>query len=228
MMAVIAIALVLGMSVYLTGKSLFNNWLTNSYNSQEEKAARYESYIDNLQEYVTRNDVSSTDTKDITRWMNNNRNVYLFLYKDGQLFFDGSMEELPDKGGNNSETADPEKPSGEGWKSGIENPLYKKGEGEPYVRTVTLKNDSLVTSGTYIRNYEVDGKIYHHIIDPVTLAPENRYLSLTVQTAHSGIADALSTAIFNMDLSEAEAFVSELEGVEVTLVFNDGSHKVLP
>ena len=121
-----------------------------------------------------------------------------------------------------------EKPSGEGWKSGIENPLYKKGEGEPYVRTVTLKNDSLVTSGTYIRNYEVDGKIYHHIIDPVTLAPENRYLSLTVQTAHSGIADALSTAIFNMDLSEAEAFVSELEGVEVTLVFNDGSHKVLP
>ena len=107
MLAVISIAVILGTGVYLTGKTLFNNWLTNSYNSQEEKAERYESYINDLQDYITKNEVSSTDTKDITRWMNNNRNVYLFLYKDGQLFFDGSMEDAPlEDGGADTEAPD--------------------------------------------------------------------------------------------------------------------------
>ena len=107
MLAVISIAVILGTGVYLTGKTLFNNWLTNSYNSQEEKAERYESYINDLQDYITKNEVSSTDTKDITRWMNNNRNVYLFLYKDGQLFFDGSMEDVPlEDGGADTEAPD--------------------------------------------------------------------------------------------------------------------------
>ena len=107
MLAVISIAVILGTGVYLTGKTLFNNWLTNSYNSQEEKAERYESYINDLQDYITKNEVSSTDTKDITRWMNNNRNVYLFLYKDGQLFFDGSMEDAPEEDdGDDTEAPD--------------------------------------------------------------------------------------------------------------------------
>jgi thiamine biosynthesis lipoprotein ApbE len=58
--------------------------------------------------------------------------------------------------------------------------------------------------------------------------PENRYLSVSVQTSHSGVADALSTAIFNMDEAEAESFVKSFEeNIEVTLVFPDGSVKVL-
>ena len=120
-----------------------------------------------------------------------------------------------------------EKPNGDGWKSGIKNPLYPDSSEEPYVRAVTLKNASLVTSGVYERYYVVDGIRYHHIIDPVTLMPENRYLSVTVQADHSGLSDALSTAIFNMDYDEAEKLVSELNGVEVTLVFGDGTYKVL-
>jgi len=120
------------------------------------------------------------------------------------------------------------KPSGNGWESGIRNPLYYEGEKEPYVRTVTLLDGSLVTSGVYERYYTVDGKRYHHIIDPETLMPEYRYLSVTVQTDDSGVADALSTAIFNMDLPEAEAFLSELgREAEVTLVLPDGSVKIL-
>ena len=119
------------------------------------------------------------------------------------------------------------KPSGEGWKSGIRNPLYFEGDQNPYTRTVMLLDDSLVTSGVYERYYTVDGVRYHHIIDPVSLMPENRYLSVSVQTSHSGVADALSTAIFNMSESEAQALVSSLEEIEVTLVFADGSYKIL-
>ena len=119
------------------------------------------------------------------------------------------------------------KPSGEGWKSGIRNPLYFDGDEKPYTRTVTLLDGSLVTSGVYERYHTVDGIRYHHIIDPASLRPENRYLSVSVQTSHSGVADALSTAIFNMSEEEAEAFVSALENTEVTLIFADGSYKVL-
>ncbi len=119
------------------------------------------------------------------------------------------------------------KPNGDGWAGAIRNPLYFEGDEEPYSRTVTLLDDSLVTSGVYERYFVVDGVRYHHIIDPETLMPESRYLSVSVQTSHSGVADALSTAIFNMDLEEAEAFVSTLEKTEVTLIFNDGSYKVL-
>ena len=118
--------------------------------------------------------------------------------------------------------------SGKGWESKIRNPLSLEGEAEPYVRTVTLLDDSLVTSGVYERYYVADGKRYHHIIDTETLMPENRYLSVSVQTSHSGVADALSTAIFNMDEAEAESFVKSFEeNIEVTLVFPDGSVKVL-
>lgn len=120
------------------------------------------------------------------------------------------------------------KPSGKGWESGIRNPLYYEGGEDPYVRTVTLIDASLVTSGVYERYYTIDGKRYHHIIDPETLMPEYRYLSVTVHTADSGIADALSTAIFNMDLSAAEAFVAALgKEAEITLVLPDGNAKIL-
>ncbi len=120
------------------------------------------------------------------------------------------------------------KPSGNGWNSGIRNPLYiLEGADEPYSRTVTIADESLVTSGVYERYYTVDGKKYHHIIDTETLMPVSRYLSVTVKTSHSGVADALSTAIFNMEPDEAESFVSTLDNIEVTLIFADGSVKVI-
>ena len=120
------------------------------------------------------------------------------------------------------------KSDGSGWSSGIKNPLYADGDSsEPYVRTVTLSGDALVTSGVYERNYTVDGVRYHHIIDPKTLMPENRYLSVTVQCGSSAVADALSTAVFNMDISEVEKFIKTLSDTELTLVLPDGSVRVL-
>ena len=132
-----------------------------------------------------------------------------------------------DLGGNLSAVGS--KPSGEGWNSGIRNPLYAEGKSDtPYARTVTLLDDSLVTSGVYERYHTVDGKRYHHIIDTKTLMPESRYLSVSIQTSHSGVADALSTAIFNMTFEDAQAFITSFpEALEVTFIFSDGSVEVL-
>ena len=112
------------------------------------------------------------------------------------------------------------KPDG-GWKVAVEDP--DSSGSQAYVALIEMNGGSLVTSGSYQRWYEVGGVRYHHIIDGETLQPENRFLSVTIRTADSGAADALSTAVFNMDPSEGLQFVDHLEGVEALWVLNDKS-----
>ena len=118
-----------------------------------------------------------------------------------------------------------EKLGGGEFTAGIRNPdLYSE---EPYVRRLDIKNCSLVTSAVDQRFYTVGGVRYHHIIDKDTLMPENNYLSVSVMTESSAVADALSTALFNMSVNEGQALINMLSGVEVTYVLNDGSIKVI-
>lgn len=110
----------------------------------------------------------------------------------------------------------------EPWKVGIENPDTSKQEENPHIEYLKMSDMSLVTSGCYQRFYEVDGKNYHHIIDPVTLHPGERYLSVSVLTKDSGLGDALSTSLFLMDVEEGKRIVDSLEDVEVMWVMPDG------
>ena len=105
------------------------------------------------------------------------------------------------------------------WLIAIQNPDTESDTA--YIDKVEVEDASLVTSGVYQRYYQVDGKNYHHIIDPDTLMPEDRYLSLTIKTKDSGLADALSTGVFNMSFDEGKALVESMEGVEALWVFPD-------
>ena len=117
------------------------------------------------------------------------------------------------------------KPDGSAWTVGIENPDREDGE-NPYIAYLTLKGQSLVTSGSYQRFYTVDGKNYHHIIDPDTLMPAEKYLSVSVLCNDSGMADALSTALFNMDHEDGVRLVNTLSDVHVLWVLTDGEVKM--
>ncbi|MBQ8497267.1 MAG: FAD:protein FMN transferase [Clostridia bacterium] len=115
------------------------------------------------------------------------------------------------------------KANGEKWTAGIENP---EDDGDmPYLEYLYLAGESVVTSGSYQRYYTVDGKDYHHIIDPETLMPAENYRSVSVVCNDSGLGDALSTALFCMDFEEGLRLVESLSDVEAMWVLTDGTKK---
>ena len=73
----------------------------------------------------------------------------------------------------------------------------------------------MVTSGTYQRYFEYDGKIFHHIINPENGYPkEANYSAVTIQTDSSLLADCLSTACFVLGMDKgielAEKYNAEI------------------
>lgn len=113
------------------------------------------------------------------------------------------------------------KPGGEKWNVGIQNPDLSSSEN--YLHRLAISDMSLVTSGTYQRYYTVNGKEYHHIIHPELLMPWDEYVSVSILCPDSGLADALSTAVFNMELDEGMAFVESLDHVEAMWLKPDGT-----
>ncbi|MEA5050376.1 MAG: FAD:protein FMN transferase [Oscillospiraceae bacterium] len=114
------------------------------------------------------------------------------------------------------------KADGTDWTVGIENP-WSTSDTDTYLLTVGIRDMSVVTSGSYQRYYTVNGVQYHHIIDPQTLYPKNEYVSVTVLAHDSGLADALSTALFNSEYEDGLALVRSLDGVEAMWVYADGT-----
>ena len=114
------------------------------------------------------------------------------------------------------------KPKDEPYLAGIENPT----EGEGLRGSVELSGYALVTSGSYQRYFTVNETKYHHIIHPKTLYPENYCLSVSVLCPDSGVADALSTALFSMSVEDGMELLKKRDDVEVIWLFPDGSTKM--
>lgn len=89
------------------------------------------------------------------------------------------------------------------WVIGVQDPDHA----DQNLHTIYVSGGAVVTSGDYQRAYVVDGKAYHHIIDPETLMPAAYWRSVTILCPDSGLADALSTALFLMPLEEGKALV---------------------
>lgn len=114
-----------------------------------------------------------------------------------------------------------ERPDGENWKVGIENPDTSDTE-NPYIEYLELGEMSLVTSGSYQRFYTVDGKNYHHIIDSKTLKPAENFQSVSVLCESSAVADALSTALFCLSYEEGLEVLKHFPKTEVMWVLPNG------
>jgi len=107
------------------------------------------------------------------------------------------------------------------WRIGIQNPVSGRGS---YIGVVTVHDASVVTSGVYERYFEADGKRYHHLLSTTDGYPvANGLLSVTIVTAHSIDADALSTAVFTLGFERGKALIDPIPGAEAIFVFDDHS-----
>lgn len=117
------------------------------------------------------------------------------------------------------------KVDGSGWVTGIRNP---KDPDNSFSLKVNISDCACVTSGSYERYFTVNGVKYPHIIDKDTLQPARYYESLTVITKDSGLADALSTALYCMPYEDGLKLVESLKDVGCVWIFSNGSIRYTP
>jgi len=129
----------------------------------------------------------------------------------------GVESALLDFGGNILTVGD--KPDGSAWRIGVQLPDASRGD---YLGIAEVVDLAVVTSGTYERYFVEDGVRYHHILDTETGYPVRNDLdSVTIITAESIRADALSTAVFAMGAQAGMGFVESQPDVEALFVTSD-------
>ena len=109
--------------------------------------------------------------------------------------------------------------NGSKWQVGIQKPFAVRGE---TVKVLNLTDISMVTSGNYERYFEIDNKIYHHILDPKTGYPvENGINSVSIIAQNSCDADALSTACFVLGTEKGKDLALKFSNIQAIFVKSD-------
>ena len=105
------------------------------------------------------------------------------------------------------------------WRVGIQAPFEPRGS---CLAALRLVDSSAVTSGTYERFADIDGRRYHHLIDPATGFPfDSDLTAVTVVSASSLTADAWSTVAFAAGADLGLSEVNGSAGVEAVFVTSD-------
>jgi len=85
-------------------------------------------------------------------------------------------------------------PGKAGWPMRVSDPLDVR----RILSTISLKDQSLSTSGSYEKFFQLNGRTYCHIMDPRTGRPVEGMLQTSVIAPEATDSDALSTAVFVM------------------------------
>ena len=108
--------------------------------------------------------------------------------------------------------------TGNPWSAGVQDP-----DSEEYLHVVHLDGVSIVTSGDYRRYFTVDGVRYGHIIDPRTGQPGCLWRAVCILCPDSGVADALSTALYLLPVEEGQKLLEQF-GAEAMWMGHDGEN----
>ena len=112
------------------------------------------------------------------------------------------------------------KPDGKPWVVGIEKPAADWDSERVVQQRVELQDKGIVTSGSYRKYVERDGKRYSHCIDPMTGYPvEHNLLSATVIAENATWADALASVCMVMGMERSMEIINTLDGVEAYYIF---------
>jgi len=124
----------------------------------------------------------------------------------------GATEGLINLGGNVQTLATPQQT----WSIGLKKPFAAA---DALVGSIDVVNKSVVTSGTYERWFEQDGKRWHHILDPRTGYPlENELESVTIISGDSLDGDIWTTLLFGLGVEKGLRALGEREDIEAIFI----------
>ena len=109
------------------------------------------------------------------------------------------------------------------FKVGVEKPYSERKE---IIGTIDMRDQTIVTSGIYERYVEVDGKKYHHILDPATGWPiDTDVSSVTIlsKLGNSMDCDAMSTTTLLLGSKKGLELVEKTPNMEALFQLKDGS-----
>jgi thiamine biosynthesis lipoprotein len=109
------------------------------------------------------------------------------------------------------------RPDGKPWRIGLQDPR----ETDELIGILPLTDRNVSTSGDYQRFFEVQGRRYHHLLDPATGMPAEKMIAIVVVAASGMESDALSTAAYVLGPQAGLTLVRQL-GAEAVMVANDG------
>ncbi|MDO8746306.1 MAG: FAD:protein FMN transferase, partial [Thermodesulfovibrionales bacterium] len=114
------------------------------------------------------------------------------------------------------------KPDLKPWKVGIRNPRAENKEDE-IMATIEMTDMAISTSGDYERYFIIDGKRYHHILNPKTGYPVDECRSVSIIAKDGSVTDPFSTGIF---IFGAEKGIKLLEEVGIDGIIVDKNGKI--
>ena len=146
---VILVGIIIASSVYLTLHFVTNYYISSYYVSAENRKAREEEYIEDLREYATRLGLSSESTTELAKWAQQNRYVYLLIYKDNELFFTSDTKpEPPVTDAEDENTPPDDTEDGEGKGDEVDGDVTEGDEGELGDETTDKTEKEDENSGT--------------------------------------------------------------------------------
>ena len=122
------------------------------------------------------------------------------------------------------------KPDGKPWNIGIRNPR-QTGSSDEIIATIPLSGKAVSTAGDYERFFIMNGKRYHHIMDPATGYPAQGTRSVSVVADLGVYADGFDNAIFVLGPEKGRKLIEELGKefpVDAFIQYADGSEFITP
>lgn len=115
--------------------------------------------------------------------------------------------------------APPSKPA---WHIGLEDPAKP---GKCWV-SLAVKDRAVATSGDYLRNFQINGRRYGHIIDPRTGYPvDNGCRAVSVIAPNCTIAGILSTSAFILGPTEGLNLIGSYMGADGCIITDNTRHE---
>ena len=101
------------------------------------------------------------------------------------------------------------------WMVGVRDP---RGGPRDIIARMQIKDHAFSTAGDYERAFVLDGKRYHHIIDPATGYPATASREVTIFAPTAFLADALDDAVFILGPKKGMALVDSFPDCSTVIV----------